>query len=124
MMSTNVQFGMLQRIKTQDLKNNPNLQSLQTEIKTQTDIFTEAKEAYEKASQGDGQNNVQAQTFSTPTMSVEELETQMNEAQAKLEQLQAAFTQETGNKQDNSNGAPNEDDKNKIPPKSFSNLMA
>ncbi len=124
MMSTNVQFGMLQRIKTQDLKNNPKLQNLQTEIKTQTDIFTQAKDAYDKASQNDGQNGVQAQTFSTPTMSVDELENQMNEAQAKLEQLQAAFTQEAGNKQDNPNSAPNEDDKNKIKPKSFSNMMA
>ena len=100
------------------------IENLQTEIKTQTDIFTQAKDAYDKASQNDGQNGVQAQTFSTPTMSVDELENQMNEAQAKLEQLQAAFTQEAGNKQDNPNSAPNEDDKNKIKPKSFSNMMA
>ncbi|MBS4760005.1 MAG: hypothetical protein KHX03_04835 [Clostridium sp.] len=124
-MSTNVQFGMLQRIKTQDLKNNPKLQNLQTEIKTQTDIFTQAKEDYDKASQNDNQGGtVQAQTFSTPTMSVDELEEKMNEAQEKLEKLQATLAQETGGKQDNTNGPENEDEKNKVKPKSFGNMMA
>ena len=122
-MSTNVQFGMLQNIKTQQIKKNPNLQNLQAQIQSQTDIYTEAKQAYEKAAQGE--QGAQAQTFSMPTMSVDELETKMADAQAKLEQLEAAFTKEADKPEDgNMKNQKGEDDKNKIQKKEFGSLMA
>ncbi len=120
-----VKFGMLQQIKTQDIKNNPKLQNLQTEIKTQTDIFTQAKQDYDKASVNDGQQagGAQPQTFATPTMSVDELQDKMNEAQEKLEKLQATLAQETkGNEKPD--GQENKDEKNKIKPGNFSGMMA
>lgn len=122
---TTVNFGMLQQIKTRDLKNNPKLQQIQSEIQNQTDIYTQAKLDYEKASANNDNGNAQPQAmaFSTPSFSVEELEDKMIDAQEKLEKLQATLAQEI--KTDNNQNTPEEkDEKNKVKSKSFAGLMA
>lgn len=122
-MSATVQFGMLQRLKTQDFKNNTQAQGLQTELKNQISIFDQAKEAYDKVN-GQGEQGVQASTgaFTQPSMSVNELENTMNEEQEKLEKLMTALTQEA--EKDNTPQGENEDDKNKVKPKQFGGMMA
>lgn len=125
----NVNFGMLQKLKQADLQNNPKLQNLQTEFKSQADIFTQAKQAYEKAEiNGDQENGggVPAQTFTQPTMSVGELKSQMDEAMEKLEKLQATLMKEVGNNKGDQKApeGDDKDEKNKVPPKSFSGMMA
>lgn len=124
----NVNFGMLQKLKQADLQKNPALKNLQTEITVQTDIFTQAKQDYEKVSSGGNDNSggPQAQTFTQPTMSVEELQGKMDEAMEKLEKLQAALMQEVkGNTGDEKlPEGENKDDKEKIPPQGFSGMMA
>ncbi len=120
---TSVQFGMLQKLRTQDFQNNPQAKSIQQELNTQADIFTQAKSDYDKVA-ASGAEGSQGSTgaFTQPSMSVEELETKMNEEQEKLEKLMAALTQETEKKPETE--APNEDDKNKVKPKEFGGLMA
>lgn len=124
-----INFGMLQKIKQADLQKNPKLQNLQTEFKSQADIFTQAKQAYEKAEMNGDQENgggVQSQTFAQPTMSVDELKSQMDEAMEKLEKLQATLMKEVGNNKGDPKAPEGEDkdDKNKVPPKGFSGMMA
>lgn len=122
-----IKFGLLQKIKQQN-NQNPKLQTLQSEFKSQADIFTQAKQAYEKAEINGSEDNsggVQPQTFSQTPMSVGELENKMNEAQGKLEKLQAALTQEVekgNNKPETKSG--DDKDKDKIQPKNFSGMMA
>lgn len=120
---TSVQFGMLQKLKTQDFQGNQQAKSIQQELNTQADIFTDAKAAYEKA-ETNGTDGSQGSTgaFSQPAMSIEELEAKMNEEQEKLEKLMAALTEQADKKPEG--GAPNEDDKNKVKPKEFGGLMA
>ena len=55
-------------------------------------------------------------------MSVEELETKMNQEQEKLEKLMQTLNQEAEKKPENN--TQNEDEKNKIQPKQFGSLMA
>lgn len=122
-MAPSVQFGMLQKLKTMDFQNNPQAKSIQQELKTQSDIFTEAKESYEKVAQnGDEGSQATTGAFAQTSMSVEELENKMNTEQEKLERLMQTLTQETEKKPDNS--CANEDDKNKVKPKQFGSLMA
>ncbi len=120
---TSVQFGMLQKLKTLDLTGNQQAKSIQQELNTQSDIFTDAKNAYEKATTN-GSEGSQGSTgaFSQPSMSVEELENKMIEEQEKLEKLMAALTEQTDKKQEPS--APDKDEKNKVKPKEFGGLMA
>ncbi len=122
-MTTGVQFGMLQKLKTMDVKNNPQAKSIQQEIKSQADIFTQAKSDYEQVEKA-GEQGSQATSgaFAQTSMSVEELEQKMNVEQEKLERLMQTMTQETEKKPENN--APNEDDKNKVKPKEFGSLMA
>lgn len=120
---TSVQFGMLQRLKTQDFNGNNQAVSLQRELNTQSDVFTEAKAAYEKAA-ANGTEDSQGTTgaFAQTTMSVDELETKMNEEQEKLEKLMAALSEQSDKKPEGAQ--ENEDDKNKVKPKEFGGLMA
>lgn len=120
---TSVQFGMLQKLKTQDFKGNNQARSIQQELNTQSNVFDEAKAAYEKAATN-GSEGTHATTgaFAQTSMSVEELETKMNEEQEKLERLMATLSEQSDNKPE---AAPeNEDDKNKVKPKEFGGLMA
>ena len=120
---TSVQFGMLQKLKTMDIQNNPQAKSIQQELKSQADIFTQAKSNYEQvAKSGEEGSQATSGAFGQTSMSVEELEQKMNEEQEKLERLMQAMTRETEKKPENE--APNEDDKNKVKPKEFGSLMA
>lgn len=120
---TSVQFGMLQKLKTMDVQNNPQARIIQQELRTQADIFTEAKNAHDAvASSGEEGTQGTSGAFTQPSMSVEELETKMIEEQEKLERLMAALTEQTEAKP--KNDTPNEDDKNKVKPKEFGGLMA
>lgn len=120
---SNVQFGMLQKLRTQEFQGNQQAKSIQTELNSQLNIFDEAKNAYEKASTNDTEGSQGSNgAFTQPTMSVEELETKMNEEQEKLEKLMNALSQEADKKPDTS--GENEDDKNKVKPKEFGGLMA
>ena len=122
-MTAGVQFGMLQKLKTQDFSTNPQAKSIQQELKSQADIFTQAKSEYDKVAQS-GEEGTQATSgaFAQTSMSVEELETKMNEEQEKLEKLMQTLSKEAEKKPENN--APNEDDKNKVQPKQFGSLMA
>ena len=122
-MTQGVSFGMLQKLKTQDFQNNPQAKSIQQELKTQSDIFTEAKESYEKVAQnGDEGSQGTTGAFAQTSMSVEELETKMNQEQEKLEKLMQTLNQEAEKKPENN--TQNEDETNKIQPKQFGSLMA
>ena len=122
-MTQGVSFGMLQKLKTQDFQKNPQAKSIQQELKTQSDIFTEAKESYEKVAQnGDEGSQGTTGAFAQTSMSVEELETKMNQEQEKLEKLMQTLNQEAEKKPENN--TQNEDEKNKIQPKQFGSLMA
>lgn len=120
---TSVQFGMLQKLKTQDFKGNNQARSIQQELNTQSNVFDEAKTAYEKANTN-GSDGTQATTgaFAQTSMSVEELEDKMNEEQEKLEKLMAALSGETDKKTEST--PENDDEKNKVKPKEFGGLMA
>ena len=122
-MAPSVQFGMLQRLKTQDFTGNQAAKSIQTELNNQLTIFQEAKQNYEKVS-ASGEQGTSATTgaFAQTSMSVSELENKMQEEQEKLEKLMTQLQAEAdkGNKPQ----GENEDDKNKIQPKQFGGLMA
>lgn len=116
---SDVQFGILQRLKTQDYSNNPEALKLQKDLKAQESIFDQAKDAYEDAvGESSGETGGSVVTFAGAPMSVEELEAAMLTEQEKLERLIAALQEQS----DKPTTPPTDDDEDKgndVKPKEF-----
>ena len=122
-----IEFGMLQQVKTKNLTaKGPQVGQLTQNIAKIEDIFNQ-HEAYKaqlsQAEQNGGEPGSTANmAFGTPAMSVAELEAKMAECETEFAKYYAIINQSTEPQQ---TGSPeNKDDKNKIPPKNFSCLMA
>ena len=122
-----IEFGMLQQIKTKNLTaKGPQAGQLTQNIAKIENIFNQHevyKAQLNQAEQNGGETSSTANmAFGTPAMSVAELESKMAECETEFAKYYAIINQSTEPQQ---TGSPeNKDDKNKIPPKNFSGLMA
>lgn len=122
-----IEFGMLQQIKAKNITANGSQggQSAQTITKAEN-IFQEYEQYKTQLTQAEQNGGETGSTsnmaFGTPSMSVAELEVKMAECEAEFAKYYAIMNQSA---EPQPTGSPeNKDDKNKIPPKNFSGLMA
>lgn len=121
-----IEFGMLQQIKAKTYKANIQNNNSASNITKAENVF-EKYEQYKiqlaQAEQNGGATeSTTSYAFGTPSMSVAELEAKMAECEAEFAQYYAIMNEQSNTQPTVS--PENKDEKNKIPPKGFSGLMA
>ena len=122
-----IEFGMLQQVKAKGLKaKGPQVAQFQQNIAKIENIFNQ-HEAY-KAQLGQAEQNggsTQSTTgtaFGSTSMSEAELQAKIAECEAQFAQYYAVINEQS--KAEPTGSPENKDEKNKVPPKNFSGLMA
>lgn len=122
-----IEFGMLQQVKSKGLMaKGPQANQFKQNLAKIENIFNQ-HEAY-KAQLGQAEQNGGAtastteNAFGSTSMSESELQAKIAECEAQFAQYYAVINEQS--KSEPTGSPENKDEKNKIPPKNFSGLMA